>query len=271
MEFEQGGGNPKANALQEINVAQGQSNIAMEQGPFEDVFPIESGDVHCIHCHLSVQEGPWWAKLRWHDHWRLKVPDFPCLGRIFDIHWIVCCDVVLFFFIHFATRISSEWFYCHSTVTGGTCAPKVVCCHHASRCKVRSLDTSDNDMSLHGWEHLKCLISWAWVSEPFFLRDDIKEALEKEERDQKAWMETPGLKFGIFLLPVRRGLPCEYWICESLPQTAFGVDITVEDPADLTQGIPLTAGISKLIFSQVLPNWTHCQSRCACKGKEINW
>ena len=29
---------------------------------------------------------------------------------------------------------------------GGTCAPKVVCCHHASRCKVRSPDASENDM-----------------------------------------------------------------------------------------------------------------------------
>ena len=45
-------------------------------------------------------------------------------------------------------------------------------------------------------------------SEPLFLRDDIKEALEKEERDQKAWMETPGLKFGSFPLPVRRGFAC---------------------------------------------------------------
>ena len=56
MEFEQGGGNPKANALQESNVVEGKSNIAMEPGPFEDVFPIESGDVHCIHCYFGVSQ-----------------------------------------------------------------------------------------------------------------------------------------------------------------------------------------------------------------------
>ncbi len=90
-----------------------------------------------------------------------------CFHTLYCMLW---CLIVLYcsLFTQFARRISSQWFYCSgSTVAGGTCAPKVVCCHHASRCKVAS---PGHQWKWHVFTRLETpqMFSWAWVQSLFF-------------------------------------------------------------------------------------------------------
>ena len=89
-----------------------ETNIAMENGPFEDVFPIEHGDIPASYVSLPVGMFSTFPAINepWCNNWRISIPKMAVVKKNNPLLWACCNTLSLGWLVDQKDLVLTEFF-----------------------------------------------------------------------------------------------------------------------------------------------------------------